>query len=169
MRLKQTMIFIMIAWMLSACAGRGTFDEIYSDVQVVKPTAKNYASATNKSTSPILKEAHTSQTQSQELKSVHIHTSGRIINVTFDQDSKLYLYTLLSTKEQERTLFFYNKKLNFTSNTQIDVDILDNYLITAKKSFLASTKKKGKKKKIIKHKKRNYNIREAIEEKINTF
>jgi hypothetical protein len=169
MRLKQTVVFIMIAWMLSGCSGRGAFDEIYSEVQVVKPTAKNYAATSNNSTSSILKEKHPNATQTEEIKSVHIHTSGRIIDVTFDQDSKLYLYTLLSTKDSERTLFYYDKKLNYASSTLIDVDILDNYLITAKKHTITTNVKSTKKKKIIKHKKRNYNIREAIEEKINTF
>ncbi len=169
MRLKEITIFIMIAWAISGCSGRGAFDELYSEVQVVKPTAKNYASVTDTSSSSILKETHQDTTQTQEPKSVHIHATGRIIDITFDQDSKLYLYTLLSSKSDERILFFYNKKLNYASSTLLDVDILDNYLITAKKRTLQDNTKSPQKKKIIKHKKRNFNIREAIEEKINTF
>jgi hypothetical protein len=169
MRLKQSVVCIMIVWAISGCSGRSAFDEIYSEVQVVKPTAKNYAATSDNSTSSILKEKHPNTTQTEEPKSVHTHTTGRIIDVTFDQDSKLYLYTILSSKNSERTLFFYDKKLNYTSNTLLDVDILDNYLITAKKHTVTTNVKSTKKKKIIKHKKRNYNIREAIEEKINTF
>jgi hypothetical protein len=169
MRLKEIIVFIMIALAVSGCSGRGAFDEFYSDVQVVKPTSKNYASASDNSSASILKDETEQTAQAEEPQSVHIHATGRIIDTTFDQDSKLYLYTLLSSESSERILFFYKKKLNYASNVLLDVDILDNYLITAKKRTIKEETKPSKKKKIIKHKKRNYNIREAIEEKINTF
>ncbi len=158
---------IMIALLFNACA---EFDELYSEVDVVHPTSKNYTAATPQTS--IIKDspAAENRTTPKEPKSVHIHATGHIIQNSFDQEAKLYLYTLLTQINKEVFVFYSHKKLHFTRETLVDVDILDNYLITAKKhQSEIATKSAKETKKIIKHKKRNFSIHEAIEEKINTF
>lgn len=163
---------IVLAGLLTACSfrnGGDIFEDLYTDVKVVKPSAKNYAKASNGNTAPILKEPKNMTQTIAEEKSVHLHKTGRIIHAAFDDEVKLYVYTLISDKDGEYTIFYYDQKLNFPSSVLVDVDILDNYLITAKKHTIKSSLSIEEKKKYIKHKKRNYKIKEAIEEKIDTF
>ncbi len=164
---------IMIAPLLfTACSytnNMNTFEDLYTDVKILKPTSKNYKATNSENSTPIIKDTPTSPTQAIEQKSVHLKKTGRITSTTYDQDVKLYLYTFITEPEGEDVIFYYDQKLNYPSSNLLNVDILDNYLITATKHHNNSSSTLSEKKKYIKHKKQNHNIREAIEEKINTF
>lgn len=164
---------IMIASLaFTACSytnSMNSFEDIYTDVRVIKPTSKNYKTASAGSSTPIIKETTSSPVELVEQKSIHLKKMGRIISTTYDQDVKLYLYTFISEPEGENIIFYFDQKLNHLSSDLLNVDILDNYLITATRYHDTSSSTPSPKKKYIKHKKRNHNIREAIEEKINTF
>lgn len=160
------------AFLFSACSytnSMNSFEDIYTDVRIVKPTSKNYKIADGGDITPIIKETITSSSEPVEQKSVHLKRTGRIVSTTYDQDVKLYLYTFITEPEGENIIFYFDQKLNHLSSDLLNVDILDNYLITATKYHDKTSSTISQKKKYIKHKKRNYNIREAIEEKINTF
>ncbi len=171
MTLKLLFIFAL-SWLLTACSytnSMNSFEDLYTDVKILKPTSKNYKSATGSDATPIIKEPADTVTNTIEPTSVNIKKTGRIISTTYDSGLKLYLYTFISEPEKEEVIFYYNQKLNYSSANLLKIDVLDNYLINAtpyhdKNSLIAPQKKK-----YIKHKKRNHNIREAIEEKINTF
>jgi len=164
---------IMITPILfTACSytnSMNSFEDIYTDVKILKPTSKNYKTAGSENSTPIIKDTITTPTQAVVQKSVHLKKTGRITSTTYDQDVKLYLYTLLTEPEGEEVIFYFDQKLNHPSSDLLNVDILDNYLITATKYQNNKHSSLSQKKKYIKHKKKNNNIREAIEEKINTF
>ncbi len=171
MTLKLLFIFTL-SWLLSACSytnGINSFEDLYTDVKVLKPTSKNYKSNGSSDTTPIIKEPTHVEKSTIEPKSVNIKKTGRIISTIYDPDLKLYLYTFISEPENEEVIFYYNQKLNYSSASLLTIDVLDNYLISATPYHDKTNLIAPKKKKIIKHKKRNHNIREAIEEKINTF
>ncbi len=162
----------LLSLLFTACSftnGINSFEDLYTDVKVVKPTTNNYKTANASNSAPIIKETHQTTTAPSQAKSLNIKKTGHIISTTYDPDLKLYLYTFLSQPEGEDVIFYYDQKLRFDKTNLIDIDVLDNYLIHAlphpdKKHLIAPQKKK-----YIKHKKINHNIREAIEEKINTF
>ena len=171
MTLKLTAIMI-ISLSFTACSfrnGIGSFEEIYTDITVVKPTSKNYKASIGGNSLPIIKEAAASASEKIERKSIHLRKTGRILSENFDKELKLYIYTFLANDEADQIVFYYDQKLNHPSTTILDVDILDNYLVTATKHVNKSSASIVQKKKYIKHKRKNRNIREAIEEKINTF
>jgi len=171
MTLKLLSIMI-VSLFLTSCTYRGSldaFEDLYTDVQIIKPNAKNYQSSENTSTTPIIKESTPPATLQTEKQSVHIKETGRILSTIYDENVKLYIYNFISEASQEQLVFYYDKKLKFTSSSLINVNILDNYLISATEHKNKVSKKLINKKKYIKHMKRNRNIREAIEEKINTF
>ena len=171
----KILLLSVLGLFITACSyrdGVDSIEDIYTDVKVIKASSGNYAGKVSESSKPILKETKYNSapeyTQEEE-QSVHIKKTGSIIDVAFEDNVKLYVYTFLSRNDQEQITFYYDKKLNYSSKTLLDIDVLDNFLITAKKHRGDTLKTKSNKKKYIKHKKRNYNIREAIEEKINTF
>ncbi len=169
--MKQIYLLIIAMTFFSACSYRdgSIFEDIYTDTEVIKPSAHNYGSEIDKNTTPIIKEKVKTPTSSEKHKSVHLQKRGRITNVTFDDEVKLYVYTFVNESNGEYTIFYYDKKLNFPSNILVDVDILDNYLITANKHTPPASETITQKKKYIKHKKINHRIKEAIEEKIDTL
>ncbi len=171
MTLKLLYIFTL-SWLLIGCSytnSINSFEDLYTDVKILKPTAKNYTSATSKDATPIIKEPTNTTTNPSQPVSVNIKKIGRIISTTYDTDLKLYLYTFISEPEKEDVIFYYNQKLNYSSANLLKIDVLDNYLISARPYHDKNSLIVPPKKKYIKHKKRNHNIREAIEEKINTF
>jgi hypothetical protein len=172
MKKRDILSIMIVSQLITACSyrdGENLFEDLYTDVKVVKPSSANYAAQKNTHASPILNEPKKSTQTPTEKKSVHIKKTGRIIQSNFDEEVKLYVYTLIDQQDGGYTIFYYDQKLNFPSSTLVDVDILDNYLITAKKHPIKSSLSVEEKKKYIKHKKRNYKIKEAIEEKIDTL
>lgn len=171
MTLKITAIMI-VSLLFNACSfrnGIGAFEDIYTDTTVLKPTSKNYKASTSGNSIPIIKEATPLASEPTEKKSINFRKTGRILTSTFDEELKLYLYTFLADDDANQIIFYYDKKLNHPSSMVLDVNILDNYLVTAKKHIDKSSTSIVQKKKYIKHKRKNRNIHEAIEEKINTF
>ena len=161
-----------LSLLLTACSytnSMNSFEDLYTDVKVVKPTSKNYKSSGSSNATPIIKEKPDMSTTLSEPKSVNIKRTGRITSTTYDAGLKLYLYTFISEPEKENVIFYYDQKLHYSSANLIKIDVLDNYLIHATPYHDKSKLISPKKKKYIKHKKVNHNIREAIEEKINTF
>ncbi len=172
MNTKHFTAIMIVALFFTACSSRnaiGSFEDLYTDVKVVKPTAGNYSKSATENNAPIIKDQTTTEKTAPEHHSVHAHLTGHIIDRSFDPEVKLYVYTFLSRDDAQQTVFYYDQKLQFASTVLLDVDILDNYLMTVKKHLEKHNMSIPEKKKIIKHKKRNYKIHEAIEEKISTF
>ena len=170
--MKHFFTFTLLTILLTGCSTHSpleSFEDIYTNTTVIKPTSKNYSTSAQANTAPIIKEVIPSTSTVLEQKSVQVKLTGRIINTSFDDEVKLYVYTFLADDTQEHTIFYYDQKLTYPTSTLLDVNILDNYLITATKHLNKPSLSISEKKKYIKHKKRNTNIREAIEEKINTF
>ncbi len=165
----QLLFIFTLSWLFSACSAINSFEDLYTDVKVVKPTSKNYKNSQSSDTTPIIKEAVATTAKAEEPKSVNIKKVGHITSITYDPGLKLYLYTFLSEPEQEEVVFYYNQKLHYAHDNLLKIDVLDNYLIHAIPYHDKHKLIPSKKKKMIKHKKINHNIREAIEEKINTF
>ena len=146
-----------------------SFEDLYTDVKILKPTSKNYKSTNENDTTPIIKEVSNTTTNPVEPKSINIKKTGRIISTIYDSGLKLYLYNFISEPEKEDVIFYYDQKLDFSTAKLLEIDVLDNYLINIKPHHNKNALIPTQKKKYIKHKKINHNIREAIEEKINTF
>jgi hypothetical protein len=97
---------------------------------------------------------------------------GHITSNSFDPDVNLYIYNFSSDGDDESSIFFYDKKLPYSTSDLVLIDVKDNFLMNIESKGKAGSKKGltlSQKKKKFKQKKRNYKIREAIEEKINTF
>ena len=175
---KIILAVIMIAsQLITACALREgeQFEDIYTDVKVVKPTSDHYSSnKTPASNSPILKQQvqQTEQTDENTDYDTHlrIKETGVITSSSYDEEVSLYMYTLTPNDGGEPILFFYDKKLDMQSDAPVDVDIKDNYLYnitTHKDTFSAQSP--AQKVKYIKHIKQNKNIPAALEVNIDTY
>jgi len=169
--MKHFFTLTLLALLFSGCISQNpldSFEDIYTDTTVIKPTSKNYRTSEKANTAPIIKDVAPT-TPTLEQKSVQRKLTGRIVQTSFDSEVKLYVYNFLPENTQGYTVFYYDQKLTFPTSTLLDVNILDNYLMTVKKHMNKPSLSVAEKKKYIKHKKINTHIREAIEEKINTF
>ncbi len=174
--MKTTLLLASIMLLLGGCAFRSlsdTVESIYTDEEVVKPTAANYKIPPLTSKKPILKEEHITPSQKEKAKaiSLRLKTKGYIQSFTYDPDIKLYVYNF-TTESGDQIIFFYNQKLSYANNDLIEVDIKDNYLKSAQPAIKSLNPKQltpAKKRKLIIKKRRKSKIHEAIEEKINTL
>ncbi len=176
--MTKTIFAIAVSLALfSGCAYRSltdTIESVYTDEVVVTPTSKNYKSAPTSSTKPILKDEIIikSDEEKAKAKSDRIKREGYITSFTFDKDINLYLYNFKTTDTDEELVFFFDKKLPYSKDDLLEVDIKDNFLMNHKlKSGVSYSNQFTVSQKIKKLKKRrqNFKIHEAVEEKINTF
>ncbi len=174
--MKSTLLLATFTLLLGGCAFRSlsdTVESIYTDEEVVKPTAVNYRIAPSVSKKPIIHDAQPTPTPKEKAKaiSVRLKTKGYIQSFSYDPDVKLYIYNF-TTENGEQIIFFYDQKLSYAHNDLIEVDIKDNYLKSAQPAIKSANTKQltpAKKRKLIIRKRRKSKIREAIEEKINTL
>jgi len=178
MKIKEIIKVVFVLLLLDGCAFKSlsdTIEGIYTDEVVVKPSRVNYKNAPSKSSKPILRDATPQTISPQEIakkQSERFNKKGYIQNISYDPDVSLYIYHFKSVPNNEDIVFFYNKKLPYSSSELIEVDIKDNFLMDVKQKGSKPTYQEPTlSQKIKKHKKRkrNYKIHEAIEEKINTL
>lgn len=171
MNSKYTMALVLISQLFTACSYRNgeAFEDLYTDVKVVKPSSTHYKTSSKQDNSPILHDSTLNTKNREGEASVQIKETGRIIASSFDNEVKLYVYTLLPESSREHVVFFYDKALNFTSQTLIDVDILDNYLIEASVHEVKPALSIAEKKRYIKHLRKNNKIPPAYEVNIDTY
>jgi hypothetical protein len=149
-------------------------ESVYTDEVVIKPTSGNYKSVGATSKKPIIKESYEVKSPDELAKAqtTRFKKVGHITSSSFDSDVNLYIYNFTSDGDEESSIFFYNKKLPYSTSDLVLIDVKDNFLMNIESKGKAGSKKGltlSQKKKKFKQKKRNYKIREAIEEKINTF
>jgi hypothetical protein len=170
-----TLTAIMLSF--SSCTYKSftdTVEGVYTDEVVVKPTSGNYKTLANTSKNPIIKESVVVKSPDELAKeqTTRFKKVGRITSSSFDPDVNLYIYNFSSDGDDESSIFFYDKKLPYSTSDLVLIDVKDNFLMNIESKGKAGSKKGltlSQKKKKFKQKKRNYKIREAIEEKINTF
>jgi hypothetical protein len=175
--MKYTVILMTIMLSFSSCTYKSftdTVESVYTDEVVVKPTSSNYKTAPNSSNKPILKEPIEVKSPDELAKeqTTRYKKVGRITSSSFDPDVNLYIYNFSSDGDNESSIFFYDKKLPYSISDLVLIDVKDNFLMNIElksKAGSSSGLTLSQKKKKFRQKKRNYKIREAIEEKINTF